>query len=107
MKAAKKLQELGAKNVIITGSNETKNEIEDLILESDKDYNLKGKKIRMVNHGSGCNYSASITASLAMKKSIRDSAQHARTPGISRIAVANNKTLRLATDAGPTNRLPA
>tara|TARA_B110000196_G_scaffold36978_1_gene27633 strand:+ start:34 stop:1311 length:1278 start_codon:yes stop_codon:yes gene_type:complete len=78
LKAAKKLQELGAKNVIITGSNETKNEIEDLILESDKDYNLKGKKIRMVNHGSGCNYSASITASLAMKKSIRDSAQHAK-----------------------------
>ena len=78
LKAAKKIQELGAKNVIITGSNETKNEIDDLILESDKDYNLKGGKIKMVNHGSGCNYSASITASLAMKRTIRDSAQFAK-----------------------------
>ena len=78
LKAAKKIQELGAKNVIITGSNETKNEIDDLILESDKDYNLKGGKIKMANHGSGCNYSASITASLAMKRTIRDSAQFAK-----------------------------
>jgi hydroxymethylpyrimidine/phosphomethylpyrimidine kinase len=78
LKSARKLQELGAKNVIITGSNETKNEIEDLILESNKDYNLRGKKIRMINHGSGCNYSASITASLAMKRTIHDSAQHAK-----------------------------
>ena len=78
LKSAKKIQELGAKNVIITGSNETKNEISDLILESDKKYYLKGKKIRMLNHGSGCNYSASITASLAMKKTIHDSAQCAK-----------------------------
>ncbi len=33
-------------------------------------YILKGKKIKIINHGSGCNYSASITASLARKKSI-------------------------------------
>ena len=78
LKAAEKIQELGAKNIIITGSNETKNEIEDLILESNKNYNIKGKKIRMTNHGSGCNYSASIAASLAMKRTIHDSAQHAK-----------------------------
>jgi len=76
--SAKKIQELGAKNVIVTGSNETKNNIEDLILEIDKNYNLKGKKIRITNHGSGCNYSASITASLAMKKTIHDSALRAK-----------------------------
>ena len=76
--AARKIQELGAKNVIITGSDETKNSIEDLILEGNKDYTLKGKKIKIVNHGSGCNYSASITASLAMKKTIHDSARFAK-----------------------------
>ena len=39
-------------------------------METDNNYILKGKKIKIVNHGSGCNYSASITASLASKKSI-------------------------------------
>ena len=76
--AAKKIHELGAKNVIVTGSNETESNIEDLVLEVDKNYNLRGKKIKITNHGSGCNYSASITASLAMKKTIRDSALQAK-----------------------------
>ena len=68
--AAKELQKLGAKNVIITGFRESEKEIEDFVMESDNNYILKGKKIKIINHGSGCNYSASITASLARKKSI-------------------------------------
>ena len=68
--AAKELQKLGAKNVIITGFRESEKEIEDLVMEVDNNYILKGKKIKIINHGSGCNYSASITASLAKKKSI-------------------------------------
>ena len=68
--AAKELQKLGAKNVIITGFRESEKEIEDLVMEVDNNYILKGKKIKIINHGSGCNYSASITASLARKKSI-------------------------------------
>ena len=77
-KAAKEIQRLGAKNVIITGYNESKKIIEDYILESEKDYILKGKKIEIINHGSGCNYSASIASSLALKRSIHDAAQHAK-----------------------------
>jgi len=76
--AAKKLQELGARNVIITGFRESKNEIDDFIMESDSNYILKGKKIRTINHGSGCNYSASITASLAKKISINEAARIAK-----------------------------
>ena len=68
--AAKELQKLGAKNVIITGFRESEKEIEDFVRESGNNYILKGKKIKIINHGSGCNYSASITASLARKKSI-------------------------------------
>ena len=68
--AAKELQKLGAKNVIITGFRESEKEIEDFVMEVDNNYILKGKKIKIINHGSGCNYSASITASLAKKKSI-------------------------------------
>jgi len=77
-KAAKEIQQLGAKNVIITGYNESKNEIDDFILESEKEYVLKGKKIEIINHGSGCNYSASIASSLALNRSIHDAAQHAK-----------------------------
>ena len=68
--AAKELQKLGAKNVIITGFRESEKEIEDFVMEVDNNYILKGKKMKIINHGSGCNYSASITASLARKKSI-------------------------------------
>ncbi len=68
--AARELQKLGAKNVIITGFRESEKEIEDFVMEVDNNYILKGKKIKIINHGSGCNYSASITASLARKKSI-------------------------------------
>ena len=77
-KAAKVIQQLGAKNVIITAYNESKNEIEDFILESENEYILKGKKIEIINHGSGCNYSASIASSLALNRSIHDAAQHAK-----------------------------
>ena len=76
--AAKRLQELGARNVIITGYRESEREIEDFVMESDRNYILKGKKIKMINHGSGCNYSASITASLARKKSIHEAANIAK-----------------------------
>ena len=76
--AARKIQQLGAKNVIITGSNESKKMIEDFVLESKNDYILKGKKIDIINHGSGCNYSASIASSLALKRSIHHAAQYAK-----------------------------
>jgi len=76
--AAKKIQQLGAKNVIITGSNESKKWIVDFVLESKNDYILKGERINIINHGSGCNYSASIASSLALKRSIHDAAQHAK-----------------------------
>ena len=76
--AARRLQELGARNVIITGYRESEREIEDFVMESDRNYILKGKRIKMINHGSGCNYSASITASLARKKSIHEAANIAK-----------------------------
>ena len=76
--AARRLQELGAKNVIITGYRESEREIEDFVMESDSNYILKGKRIKLTNHGSGCNYSASITASLARKKSVHEAAKIAK-----------------------------
>ena len=76
--AARRLQELGARNVIITGFRESEREIEDFVMESDSNYILKGKRIKIINHGSGCNHSASITASLARKKSIHEAVNVAK-----------------------------
>ena len=76
--AARRLQELGARNIIITGFRKSEREIEDFVMESDHNYILKGKRIKMINHGSGCNHSASITASLARKKSIHEAVNVAK-----------------------------
>ena len=56
-KAAKKLQTMGAKNVIITGFTESNNKISDFILEPNNQYKISGKKIQIINHGSGCDLS--------------------------------------------------
>jgi len=68
-KSAKKIQTMGAKCVIITGTT-INNQISDFVLEKNKEYTISGKKIPITNHGSGCNYSASITASLAKGNTI-------------------------------------
>ena len=65
IKSAKKIQSMGAKCVIITGASVSNNQISDFILEENKEYVISGKKISITNHGSGCNYSASIAVSLA------------------------------------------
>ena len=77
-KSAKKIQAMGAKCVIITGYIESKNNISDFILEPTKTYKISGKKIQIINHGSGCNYSASITESLAKGLSINESVKIAK-----------------------------
>ena len=65
IKSAKKIQSMGAKCVIITGATISNNQISDFILEENREYIISGKKIPITNHGSGCNYSASIAVSLA------------------------------------------
>jgi len=64
-KSAKKIQSMGAKCVIITGATSSNGKISDFVLEESREYVISGKKISIKNHGSGCNYSASITVSLA------------------------------------------
>ena len=64
-KSAKKIQSMGAKCVIITGATSSNGKISDFVLEENIEYVISGKKIPIRNHGSGCNYSASIAVSLA------------------------------------------
>ena len=77
-KAAKKMQIMGAKNVIITGFTESNNKISDFILEPNNQYKISGKKIPIINHGSGCDYSASIVQSLAKGLTINKSVRIAK-----------------------------
>jgi len=70
-KSAKKIQTLGAKSVIITGASISKGIISDFILEKNTEYQISGKMIPIRNHGSGCNYSASVAVSLAKQNPLR------------------------------------
>ena len=70
-KSAKKIQSMGAKCVIITGATSSNGKISDFVLEESREYVISGKKIPIRNHGSGCNYSASIAVSLAKGNAIR------------------------------------
>ncbi len=76
--SAKKIQLMGAKCIIITGASISNNQISDLVLEENKEYLISGKKISIINHGSGCNYSASITVSLAKGNTIYSAAKLAQ-----------------------------
>ena len=77
-KSAKKIQSMGAKCVIITGASSSNGKISDFVLEESKEYVISGKKIPIRNHGSGCNYSASIAASLANGKTIQNAVKIAK-----------------------------
>ena len=76
--AAKKIQMLGAESVIVTGVSTTKGKISDFILEKNKEYKITGKIIPIQNHGSGCNYSASLTVSLAKQYTLNQAAKIAK-----------------------------
>jgi hydroxymethylpyrimidine/phosphomethylpyrimidine kinase len=76
--AAKKIQMLGAESVIVTGASTTKGKISDFILEKNKEYQMTGKIIPIQNHGSGCNYSASLTVSLAKQYTLNQAAKIAQ-----------------------------
>lgn len=75
---AKKIQKMGAKNVVITGIETKKTQIVDFVQEKNRKYYLNSKKIFKINHGSGCNYSAALICALANKKKIKESVSFAK-----------------------------
>jgi len=87
--AAQKIQDMGAKNVIITGL-ETNDQISDFILEQKNQYTVSGKKISKINHGSGCNYSASLLFSLASGTSLKEAVKFSKQFSFNSIKNAKN-----------------
>ena len=76
-RAGKFIQNLGAKNVVITGLELKKNYMSDFVLTEKQDF-FEKRKFNIVNHGSGCNYSASMIVFLAKGKSVVESAKFAQ-----------------------------
>jgi len=76
-KIARNIQNMGAKNVVITGI-EKNNKIIDFVLEKSTKYQISGDKIKGTNHGSGCNYSAAMIFAIANKKPIHESVKFAK-----------------------------
>jgi hydroxymethylpyrimidine/phosphomethylpyrimidine kinase len=77
-RCAIKLQNLGAKNVVITGVSFEKNKVSDFVLEDSKYYLVSGKKINQINHGSGCNFSSALTVAIAGGKNLLNAVKFAK-----------------------------
>ncbi|QUC63946.1 bifunctional hydroxymethylpyrimidine kinase/phosphomethylpyrimidine kinase [Nitrosopumilus sp. K4] len=73
----KKIQRLGAKNVVITGIEE-KGKITDFVFEEKTQYSISSNKISKTNHGSGGNYSSAILYSLSTGNSLKDAVKFAK-----------------------------
>ena len=76
--AAKKIQSLGAKNVIIKGGHLHGNVSRDFVLEGSKFYSFSAKKIPLTVRGTGCTFSASLAVALAKGKTLKDAVRFAK-----------------------------
>ena len=78
LKVARKIQEMGSKNVAITGVLQESNRISDFVLERNNQYFVSGDMVSGINHGSGCNYSAAMILALVKDDTIKESARFAK-----------------------------
>ncbi|MBN8201244.1 bifunctional hydroxymethylpyrimidine kinase/phosphomethylpyrimidine kinase [Bacillus sp. NTK034] len=99
--AAKKLHHLGAKNVIIKGGHdEAKDIAADLLFEGESFSEFKSSRIQTANtHGTGCTFSAAITAGLADGLSVPEAVDRAK----KFIQAAIEFDLGIGSGHGPTN----
>jgi len=76
--AAKRLLETGCRNVLIKGGHAA-GEPNDLLLSSEAAHWFAGTRVATRHtHGTGCTYSAAITANLALGRSLQDAVQEAK-----------------------------
>jgi len=103
VKAAKKLLESGCRNVLIKGGH-TVGEPNDLLVGNDVARWFAGKRVTTRHtHGTGCIYSAAITANLALGLSLQDAVQEAKCF----IQLAIESAPELGGGYGPVNHFAA
>ncbi|TBR07348.1 MAG: bifunctional hydroxymethylpyrimidine kinase/phosphomethylpyrimidine kinase [Candidatus Nitrosotenuis sp.] len=77
-RAAKKLSDLGAKRVVITGHKFAKNKVSDFVYEDGKGITIPGNKIRGETHGSGCTFAFALCYAVASKNTLSDAVKFAK-----------------------------
>ena len=77
-KIAKKIQRMGARNIVITGIKMKNKKISDFVLEKNKKYYITDKEISKINRGSGCIHSASVLYSIVKNKNIKKALEFAK-----------------------------
>ena len=100
--AAKKLQAMGAKNIVIKGGHRLEtSDAEDVLLTEDGEVvALSAERIDTVRtHGTGCTYSACITAELAKGHTVKEAVTTAK----NYIAAAISDGILVGHGHGPTN----
>jgi hydroxymethylpyrimidine/phosphomethylpyrimidine kinase len=99
--AAIKLLDLGVKNVVIKGGHDEKtNEAVDLLYDGQEFSYFTAERIKTKNtHGTGCTFSAALTAELAKGFSIYDAVTTAK----DFIQAAIEADLKIGAGHGPTN----
>ncbi|RSK26405.1 bifunctional hydroxymethylpyrimidine kinase/phosphomethylpyrimidine kinase [Bacillus sp. HMF5848] len=98
---AKYLHNLGATNVLIKGGHDaTSNESTDLLFDGEQFIYFSTKRIFTKNtHGTGCTFSAAITAELAKGQKVPDAVKLAK----DFIQAAISDDLKIGKGHGPTN----
>ncbi len=77
--AVKKIQKIGAKNVIIKGGHfSSGSKVVDVLLDDRKLYAFSHDRLKLENHGGGCTFSASLCANIARGKKLSDAVDVAR-----------------------------
>ncbi|MEI2665894.1 pyridoxine/pyridoxal/pyridoxamine kinase [Rossellomorea sp. LJF3] len=79
--AAKKIHDLGAKNVVIKGGKQLKHDKAlDLFFNGNEFTLLEEEKVETTyNHGAGCTFAAAITANLANGQDVKEAVTNAKT----------------------------
>jgi hydroxymethylpyrimidine/phosphomethylpyrimidine kinase len=99
-RAAKRIREHGCHNVLIKGGHADFNKARDLLFDGQDFYGFEGEFVETKNlHGTGCTYSAAITARLALGESVVDAIGHAKMY----ISRAIQSSLDIGEGHGPTN----
>lgn len=99
--AAKRLYDLGVKNVVIKGGHdEDRNESVDLLYDGNEFMAFTSKRVQTKNtHGTGCTFSAAVTAELAKGLPIYEAVSNAK----NFIQAAIEDQLLIGQGHGPTN----
>jgi hydroxymethylpyrimidine/phosphomethylpyrimidine kinase len=78
-KSARRIHELGCQNVLITGGHADFNRATDVLFDGQGFYSFSGRYLDTKNvHGTGCAFSAAITARLALGEPLLDAVSKAK-----------------------------